>query len=461
MQQLLPHSAELEKKLLGMLIGSLQIDYLEDIHEVSGILKSENFYLAMSQALYKLILKMANGSSLEFDLEVCAYRLTQEVPNLQKSNALNFVIECQSAQIGGRSAEIAHEVLNLWERRKYIQAGQAIATKAHDMSTHIQEVRSEVSNALSVNIDKQDGSLHSPKDYVNDYLEYLFELPTEGLKSRFVNFGKRIGAYEGGNTYWICGAEKMGKSAFLLSEAHHFAHAYPEKVGIYFSLEMSKRIVTRRLVSISSGIPIKKLKDRTMSENEKQHAMSCFARIQDSGLYVVDRAGIGPQQMRNYIQKVILETGQIDYIFLDYFQIMGSDTKHSSQNEKQLQNSMDLIAIAKEFDIPLIGGAQVNSKDISKAGDKRPELAQIRGSSALQADGYNISFLYRDSYYNPDYYGENDPDLGKTELITKGGREAEAGTDYLRFFGECSRFEAAHYEQLDMNNLPPVGQESR
>lgn len=450
--QLLPHSTELEKKLLGMLMEAYRFEEMDQIHETSDILKPDHFYLTMSQALYNVILDMTK-SSLDFDEDVWAYRLTQFVPNLSKEDATNFVISCVSERLNGNPAEIAQEISNLWERRKYIQAGQKIATTAYDMSTHIAEVRGEVSDALSIDSGSQDGSLYSPKEYVNDYLEFLFGPTSQGLMSRFPNYGKRIGGYEGGNGYWIGGAEKMGKSAFLLSEAEHFAKTYRDKVGIYFSLEMSKRIVTRRLISIDTGIPVKKLKDRSMSEQEKQVAMDSFSRLQDSGLYIVDKASITPQQIRNYIQKVILETGRIDYMFLDYFQIMGSDTKSYSQNEKQTQNSIDLISIVKEFDIPLIGGAQVNSKDIIRGGDKRPELAQIRGSSALSADGYCISFLYRHSYYEPDFYEDDEDARNKTELITKGGREAEFGTDHLCFFGECSRFEAAHYEAVNFNNL--------
>lgn len=439
-----PSSPELEKCLLGMLFM-----YRDDIPEIANIVSPEHFYLGFSQTYFKVLVDMSK-SSLDFDPEIMAYRMTQFAPGVSKAQTLDFILDCTGSYVSGHPAELASEIVNLWKRRKYIQECQKLATLAFDSSTHIDEVDTLAAGIMAVQGQSQDGNLKYADQYVNEFMEHMHSDEEPGLRSRFAGLQNRLGGYEGGNSYWIAAAEKMGKSAFMVSEAHHLAKSYPDKVGIYFSLEMSHKLLTRRLISIDTGIDIRSLKNKKLSDLQWKQAFESATWLQDSGLVIDATGGITPDQVAIKCQQVISERGQLDYIIFDYFQIAGYSGKAGNENEKHVAVSRELHNLIKMYDIPLIGGAQVVSKSISNRADMRPLLSDIRGSSALQADAYWVGALFRESYYEPELY-EHDPDgKRKTELITRASREGESGTDYLQFFGECSRFEAARYETFQL-----------
>lgn len=446
MQQL-PYDAELEKSFLGLLFHTR-----EDIPEIGEKISPDNFYLAMGASYYRVMQDMV-ASSLEFDLNVMAYRMTQLTPNLLKEKALEFVLDCDSAYTYGDPMEIGREIVNLWKRREYINKAQELATKAYTMSTHIDEVDETATKLLASQGLSSDENLQYPNRYVEEFVEFLHSDEEVGIPSRFAGLQKRIGGYERSNIYVFAGAEKMGKSAAMISEAHYFAKSNPEKVGIYFSLEMSHRLLTRRLVSIDSGVEVLKLKSRSMDDLEWASAHRSAAWLKDSNLVIDTTGGITHEQIDLKCQHVRSTAGRLDYIFIDYFQIMGHSGRTGSDNEKHIAVAKGIHELAKKFDIPVICGAQVLTKKIAAQANMRPVLSDIRGSSALQAYAYWIGFLFRESYYEPEAFEYEPEGKRKTELLTRALREGESGTDYLQFFGECSRFEAAVYQTVNLNDL--------
>lgn len=442
--QPLPHDAELEKAFLGLLFHSR-----EDIPAIGEKITPEHFYLALGGSYYRVMQDML-ASSLDFDLNVMAYRMTQLTPNLIKEKALEFVLDCSSAYTYGDPMEIGREIVNLWKRREYIQKAQELATKAYTASVHIDEVDEAASQLMASQGLSSDENLQYPERYVEEFVEFLHSEEEVGIASRFAGLQKRIGGYERSNIYVFAGAEKMGKSAAMISEVHHFAKRSPDLVGIYFSLEMSHRLLTRRIVSIDSGVEVQKLKTRNMTDGEWAAAHNSAAWLKNSNLIIDTTGGITHEQIDLKCQHVISTAGRLDYIFVDYFQIMGHSGRSNSDNEKHIAVAKGLHALAKKYDIPVICGAQVLTKKLATQANMRPVLSDIRGSSALQAYAYWIGFLYRESYYEPEIFEYDEEGKRKTELLTRALREGEAGTDYLQFFGECSRFEAAHYETVQL-----------
>jgi replicative DNA helicase len=81
--------------------------------------------------------------------------------------------------------------------------------------------------------------------------------------------------------------------------------------------------------------------------------------------------------------------------------------------------------------------SQLNRK-LEERSDKRPQLADLRESGALEQDADVVAFIYRDELYNRD---ENNLHKGKAGIIVAKQRNGPTGTATLTFLNSYTRFE--------------------
>jgi replicative DNA helicase len=199
---------------------------------------------------------------------------------------------------------------------------------------------------------------------------------------------------------------------------------------------MSAKQRTRRDVSALTGIPVKRLKQRNLTKHEWKLAMDAAGRISELKIITDETPAQNPSQIRAACNRVVSEYGRLDLIELDYFQLCQADKPTSNRVQDLEGISKELVTIIKDFDVPLIGTAQVTSKAIAQRATKEPDLTDVFGSSALLKDGYFISFIYRDEYYNPDTTTRP----GQAELIVRAHRDGDTPRINLQFDGPTAQF---------------------
>ena len=122
-------------------------------------------------------------------------------------------------------------------------------------------------------------------------------------------------------------------------------------------------------------------------------------------------------------------------IMLDYLQLMTVAGKSEGRTQEISEISRSLKALAKEYKCPVIALSQLN-RGVEQRPNKRPMNSDLRESGAIEQDADVILFIYRDEYYD-----EDSPDKGVSELIIGKQRNGEIGTSKAAFIGKYTRFE--------------------
>ena len=119
----------------------------------------------------------------------------------------------------------------------------------------------------------------------------------------------------------------------------------------------------------------------------------------------------------------------LNLLIIDYLQLADSGRRYDSRVQEVSFISMGLKNLARELKIPVIAVSQL-SRAVEQRGTKKPQLADLRESGAIEQDADVVMFLYR----------ENPEDLENIKLSISKHRNGPLGEIDLKFKGERRRF---------------------
>ena len=256
-----------------------------------------------------------------------------------------------------------------------------------------------------------------------------------GISTGFYDLDYMTAGLQKSDLILLAARPSMGKTAFALNIARHVI--VKEKVPtVFFSLEMSGKQLTNRLISMDSKINAHNIRIGKLEPNEWTQLVESARVIGDSTLVIDDTPGISIREMQSKCRKLKLEMG-IGLIIIDYLQMMTTGEKKSESRQNEISMiSRSLKQIAREMQCPVIALSQL-SRDVEKKDrkSKRPELSDLRDSGAIEQDADVVMFIYRDEYYN-----KETEDKGVAEIIIKKHRNGPIGTVKLGCKLELSKF---------------------
>ena len=226
----------------------------------------------------------------------------------------------------------------------------------------------------------------------------------------------------------------MGKTAFALGMAQHAAVSQGHPV-LVFSLEMSCTEVTQRLLSSQARIDSSKMRTGRISDAEWENIAATLNRISDAPMWIDDNPSLTIMEIRARSRRLSSQAGALAMVVVDYMQLMTGRHGADNRQVEVAEISRGLKILARELNCPVVALSQL-SRNLEMRQNKRPQLADLRESGAIEQDADVVMFIYRDEMYNPD----NADTAGTAEIIVAKNRNGPTATRTLAFLPRFASF---------------------
>lgn len=238
----------------------------------------------------------------------------------------------------------------------------------------------------------------------------------------------------------LAGRPSMGKSALAGAISHNVARR--GAVVLVATLEMSGTDYVIRLAVTESGLDLDRVRRGIATQDEYQRYAAALRSIEEVPLYLDDTPALTLGALRARARRVQARHG-LDLVIVDYLQLMSATFEKGKSFNRQEEVSTlarGLKLIAKELKVPVLALSQL-SREVEKREDKRPQLADLRESGAIEQDADAVLFMYREEYYLERKGGEVPDDKRNVcEVIVAKQRSGPIGPVRVFYDAATGRF---------------------
>lgn len=234
----------------------------------------------------------------------------------------------------------------------------------------------------------------------------------------------------------------MGKTALAMNFAQHAAIDKEVPVAI-FSLEMSKEALVQRLLCSEGRVDSGRLRRGRLQDDEYARLATAAGHLNTAPIWIDDTPAITALELRAKARRLAAEV-DLGLIIVDYLQLMSGPRNVENRQQEISSISRSIKAVAKELNVPVVALSQL-SRAPEQRTEKRPVLADLRESGAIEQDADLVLFVYREEAYRKpdDLIDEKGESLeGKAEVIIGKQRNGPTGTVNLYFHKSYTLFES-------------------
>lgn len=427
----MPNNLPAEAAVIGSVLYN-NVNY----DRVSEVVSETDFYASANEEIWRTIKsyiqagRVADGVAMREHFEDSA--LLKEVGG---ANYLGELLD--SAAFGPEITDYARIVHMDAQRRRIIQAAQktidnamvAAADPAHVLSRSREHL--DAVEAYSLADSDTIVPLH---EVVDRNLAHMEQTLAEGKPLPVgVSTGSRlldgqIGRMHGGDLIILAGRPSMGKTLVATNivtnatvRVEETGENRPAKVA-FFELEMTEdqlanRVSSQKTRRLNMGtVAYRKARSGELGQSELADLRASAVHVPKTimldteGNLVIDKICARSKAIKRKLRG-------LDLIVVDYLQIVGDIVATAEFKVNVVgQVTARLKALAKELGVPVLCLSQL-SRNVERRDDKRPMLADLRESGAIEQDADVVVFVYRHAYYlekeEPDFNDDNNERKGK------------------------------------------------
>ena len=431
-----PQNIEMERAVLS----ALMIDGTNSIGDIINIIGEHSFYEPKNAIVYKAILELYEENK-PIDIGLIAHKINS-FNKFEEIGGAFYLIELSSTVASSANIEYhARIVAQKYIQREAIKIFTEGIKKAYDNSISIFDTISQIEDKLELTSGNSVSEPVPISSLVKDVLHSISNAQELSLKgcvgvdTGFNKLNKLIGGWMDSCLIIIAGRPGMGKTALALSAMENNSHDN----FLFFSLEMSKLQISKRIISMNSGIPLEAINKGSINSDDTITITNRAGGLKR--ILIDDDPEINIRQMKSKIKKFKENGGKA--VFIDYIQLINlsqEEAKGKNREQQIAYISRKLKVYSKIFQIPIIALAQL-SRSSEQRIDKKPNLSDLRESGALEQDADVVIFPHRAEYYDKNASDENGESLqGRAEIIVAKNRDGSTDNFYVQFIGSLTKF---------------------
>jgi replicative DNA helicase len=436
LDKLPPQNIEAEQSVLGAIM--IENDAFDKASELGLI--AEDFYKESHRKIFNAMIELSEkGEPIDLITISEELRKRNEINTIGGEEYLSTI-----ASQTPTTANIRYHTKIIKEKallRALIRSTSEIANMVYEEGLEADEL---VDEAESIIFKISDKRVKTPFVLLKDLMRKTFETiehlydkkyAITGIPSGFMKIDEITSGFQRSDLIIIGGRPSMGKTAFGLNIAQHVGVELKEPVAI-FSLEMSAEQLVRRMLCSEAMVNAKRVMTGHLYKEDWPKLTNAAGKLAEAPIYIDDSSSISVLEMRAKARRLKNTCKGLSLIVVDYLQLMKSRGGPDKSREQEISEiSRSLKALAKELNVPVIALSQL-SRAVERAGEnKRPSLAHLRESGAIEQDADVVIFIYRDEFYNKESL-----EKGKAEIIIAKQRNGPTGAIDLTFFPHFTRF---------------------
>ncbi|MGD0276440.1 MAG: replicative DNA helicase [Syntrophales bacterium] len=430
-----PQNLDAEQSILGGILLDNQA-----LNSALEILQANDFYSEAHRRIFQAIVELSEKND-PCDL-ITLSNLLKDKKLLDKSGGMAYLASLVDNVPS--AANVSHYAKIVKEKsifRGLIGTATEIIQKSYNSGADVDEVLDEAEHAIfEISENKIKPSFFPFKTIIKEsikHVERLYERKEliTGVPTGFEKIDDLTSGLQNSDLVIIAGRPSMGKTAFALSIAKYASIEAGIPVAV-FSLEMSKEQLALRMLSSEAKVDSQRIRKGFLGATDWERLIEAANRLSESPIFIDDTPAITVLEMKAKARRLKADTG-LGLIILDYLQLMRSGAYRDSREQEISEISRSLKALAKELALPVVALSQLNRK-VEDRTNRRPQMADLRESGAIEQDADVIAFIYRDEVYNR---SEDNPDKGIAEIIIGKQRNGPTGIVKLGFLEKYTSFE--------------------
>lgn len=435
-----PHSVEAETALLGGLL--LQGKAFAD---VADAVAAADFYRRENRLVWEAMAALDDaGRPIDVVAVIEQLRTTER---LEDAGGMEYVATLAREAVGAANVRHYAEIVRAKALlRAAVKAGMDIVQAAMAGSDPAEVLELAQTAVMEIG-DVREGGPELVGDLLRGWLDVMDQRAQagstlRGLATGFTDFDALTHGLTAGQLVVLAGRPAMGKTTLAMNIAEHVALREGKPVAV-FEMEMDRGELMDRLVSSVARLELEAVRTANMSDEQWALCTAAAGKLKAAPLIVDDTPGLTVAEIRARARRIQQRHG-LALVVVDYLQLIESKGKSDNRTDEVTKISRGLKKLAKALRVPVIALSQLN-RSLESRPDKRPIMADLRESGAIEQDADIIAFIYRDEVYH-EATEDDDPRRNIAELIVAKQRNGRTGKVLLTADLARSRFNNCHAE---------------